>query len=278
MVISNFLEQLPVILMLVAIAMGIYLRHITSRQSIHYRTERTATRNENETLRTRTRELEVSVQGLQLDRDSLTGRATGCEQDRVNLQQEVSLLTKDNRDLRYERNSALTALYAADAAYEQRYLDRQREAWFAHVRRLHGNHNFRRRADIGVNVFYPLLRFLGYSQDAYDVDHALPRRGGPQPKLVHVSCYVFELLGGGQVRSLFVLQAIKPDIGINELARDAVDMNAYWLGATRYVLADGETFELYRVGPDKRPVVRCRLDDLGSYWSQIYAELAPSAF
>ena len=38
MVISNFLEQLPVILMLVAIAMGIYLRHITSRQSIHYRT------------------------------------------------------------------------------------------------------------------------------------------------------------------------------------------------------------------------------------------------
>lgn len=278
MVISNFLEQLPVILMLVAIAMGIYLRHITSRQSIHYRTERAATRNENETLRTRTRELEVSVQGLQLDRDSLTGRATGCEQDRVNLQQEVSLLTKDNRDLRYERNSALTALYAADAAYEQRYLDRQREAWFAHVRRLHGNHSFRRRADIGVNVFYPLLRFLGYSQDAYDVDHALPRRGGPQPKLVHVSCYVFELLGGGQVRSLFVLQAIKPDIGINELARDAVDMNAYWLGATRYVLADGETFELYRVGPDKRPVVRCRLDDLGSYWSQIYAELAPSAF
>ena len=276
--ISDFLAQLPVILMLVAVGMGIYLHHVTRRQRTRNRTERATNIKENRTLRTRTRTLESSVQALQLDKDTLTGRATGCEQERTNLQRRVKQLTSENTDLRYERNSTLQALIAADAVYEQRYLERQREAWFAHVRRLHASHSFRRRADIGVNVFYPLLRFLGYPQDAYDVDHALPQRGRPQAKLVHVSCYVFEMLGGGQARPLFILQAVEPDIGINELARDEVDMDAYSLGATRYVLVDGESFELYRVGPDKRPVVRCRLDDLGSCWSQIYTELAPAAF
>ncbi len=272
--ISDLLAQLPVILMLVAVGMATYLRYITSRQRTRYRTERAATGKENKTLRKRTRELELSVQGLQLDKDTLTGRATGCEQERTDLQRRVRQLTSERNDLRYERNSALTALYAADAAYEQRYLDRQRQAWFAHVRRLHANHSFRRRADIGVNVFYPLLRFLGYPQDAFDVDHALPQRGRPQAKLVHVSCYVFEMLGGGQARPLFVLQAVEPDTGINELVRDEVDMNAYAVGATSYVLVDGEYFELYRVGPDKSPSVRCRLSELGGAWDDIYAALA----
>jgi hypothetical protein len=58
------------------------------------------------------------------------------------------------------------ATEAADAAYEQRLLARQRERWFA----LFKGQPCRSRAQIGARVLYPMLRFLGYPYEELDVD------------------------------------------------------------------------------------------------------------
>ena len=132
------------------------------------------------------------------------------------------------------------------------------------------DHRCRSRAEIGVRIFYPMLRFLGYPEEAFDAEDPT--------QAVYAAYRVYEVVGNAPPRLLFMLRAVDPGIGITEAHHRDFDAVAYLAGAHKFVLVDADNFELYCVGHDKRPKVRCRLDDLAVHWGQIYSELAPAAF
>ncbi|MFN8465617.1 MAG: hypothetical protein U0X20_08715 [Caldilineaceae bacterium] len=258
------LLPLPLMLVLFAVAMALAARLKSRRLKAEYRT----TQAENRLLRGQNATYESTVTALQLENKTLTdGSTSSADQNRL-LEQQVRQLTDENTDLRYNRDVAYRQRDEAEAEFVRRYLERQRLRWFALLadpeNRCHS------RSEIGARVFYPMLRFLGYGEEAFGAD---------EPEQAVYAVYsVFEIVNGGPPRRLFILQAVNPGIGITEaIVRDS-DTAAYRAGARKFVLADADTFVLYRVGFDKQPVVRCPLVDLASYWNWIYAELAPSAF
>lgn len=261
---SAFLLQLPLMLILFAVAMALAARLKSRRLTTEYG----KTQAENNQLRGQTATYESTVTALQVENKTLTDRSTSSADQNHALAQQVKLLTEDNADLRYKRDAAQKRLEDAEAEFVRRYLERQRLRWFellaAPDNRCHS------RSEIGARVFYPMLRFLGYGEEAFGAD---------EPEQAVYAVYsVYEIIDNAPPRRLFILQAVNPGIGITEpIVRDS-DTAAYRAGAQKFVLADADTFVLYRVGFDKRPVVRCPLVDLASYWNWIYAELAPSAF
>ena len=271
--VSAFLLQLPLMLILFAVAMALAARLKSRRLADRYG----QTHAENLQLRDQTATYEASVKALEVQNKALTdGSTSSAERNRV-LEQQVELLTEDNKDLRYKRDdayrrmqevedSANRRVHEADADFARRYLQRQCRRWFQMLR----DHRCRTRTEIGVRVFYPMLRFLGYGEEAFDAEDPL--------QALYASYRVYEILAGGHRRLLFMLRAVDPGVGITEAFERKSDADAYLDGAQKFVLVDADNFVLYRVGPDKRPVVRCPLADLESYWSQIYAELTPAAF
>ena len=260
--VSAFLLQLPLMLILFAVAMALAAR-LKSRRLADQHGQ---TQAENVQLRSQTATYESSVKALELQNKTLTdGSTSNAEQNRL-LAQQVKQLTAENTDLRYNRDVAYQRLESAEADYVRRYLQRQCRRWFQMLR----DHRCRTRTEIGVRVFYPMLRFLGYGEEAFDAEDPL--------QTLYASYRVYAVTAGGQAQLLFMLRAVDPGVGITEAFEQKSDADAYLAGAQKFVLVDADTFVLYRVGPDKRPVVRCLLVDLESYWSQIYAELAPSAF
>ncbi len=273
--VSAFLLQLPLMLILFAVAMALAARLKSRRLTTVY----VRTQAENVRLRGQTATYETSIKALQVDNKTLTdGSTTSAERNRA-LAQQVSQLTDENNDLRYNRDVAYRRLQEAEdsadrrlqeaaAEFARRYVERQRLRWFELVGTP--SNRCRSRIEIGARVFYPMLRFLEYGEDAFGAD---------EPTQAVFAVYrVYEVVNIAPLRLLFILQAVDPGVGITDaLVRDS-DTAAYQAGAQKFVLADADTFALYRVGPDKRPLVRCRLADLASYWSQIYRELSPSAF
>lgn len=266
----RFMQEAAMMLILVAIALALYLRSLLDKQ-----------REQHKETRKKNRALAFDVAGLKRAKQRLDNDAADLKQQVQDLEEQVSQLTDDNRSLRYNWNrtnerllNTESRLQAAEADYEQRYLARQREDWFVLLR----GYRCRSRAEIGARVLYPMLRYLGYPYNAFDVDYSIPIRGRNQPQQVYVSYYVFEMVSSAQGRPLFVLQSVEPELGINDGCRNAVDMDTYAIGAAKYGLADDEYFELYRVGADKRPVVRCRISELSRWWDDIRQELAPDAF
>ena len=263
---SAFLLQLPLMLILVAVALALAARLKSGRLKTDYR----ATHAKNKQLRDQTVTLESTVAALQLENKTVAGQSTTSEQRNRALEQQVKLLSDENADLRYKRDTAYERLAAVEADYERRYLVRQYQRWFQVVR----DRRCRSRSEIGACIFYPMLRFLGYGEEAFDAEDPT--------QAVYAAYRVYEVVSNGPSRLLFTMRAVDPGIGITEALQREADAAAYLAGARKFVLADADTFELYCVGPDKNPKVRCRLKDLAVNWGQIYAELAaevvPTAF
>ncbi len=259
---SAFLLQLPLMLILFAVAMALAARLKSRRLTTEYG----RTQAENVQLRSANHHLRIVGTGLAGREQDPYRRLHAQHRDNRLLAQQVKQLTAENTDLRYNRDVAYARLRDAEADFVRRYLQRQCLRWFQMLR----DRRCRSRTEIGARVFYPLLRFLGYGEEAFDAEDPT--------QALYASYRIYEVIAGGEPRLLFVLRAVDPGVGITEaFARDS-DAAAYLAGAQKFVLADADTFVLYRVGPDKRPIVRCRLDDLASDWRAIYAELAPAAF
>jgi hypothetical protein len=124
---SAFLLQLPLMLILFAVAMAL-AAHLNSRRLT---TDYGNTQAENRQLRGQTATYESTVTALQLENKTLTDRSTSSADQNRALAQQVRQLSDENTDLRYNRDVAYRRLEEAEAEFVRRYLERQRLRWFA---------------------------------------------------------------------------------------------------------------------------------------------------
>jgi hypothetical protein len=209
------------------------------------------------------------------------GEFLSATKDSRRKHRQLTALARQHLDLQHKLRDTEINLAEARAGFaverariEQDFLLQQRQQWCKMLQ----TRRCKSRAEIGARVLYPMLRHLGYPDEAFEVEHPIPSRGLPQVTTVQVSCFVFEMVNNSTARPLFLLQSVEPDVGITDSVRGDVDRDAYAAGASKFALTDGEYFELFRIGPTKRHIVRCRLSELGNEWDHIRTELEPSAF
>jgi hypothetical protein len=189
------------------------------------------------------------------------------------LESDVQAAITRNGDLERRLEAARRRNASLRAEFEQIYLEREKRRWFGRIQRK----AFRSKADIGVYLLYPMLHFLGYTDDAFEVDYPVTLVGGPRGQAVLVSCYVCTVVNENAFAPRLLLEAIPPDEGITDSTREQVTWKAFSAGVPKFGITDGSFFELYILATPKRPVIQCRISELASNWDNIQAQLGANA-
>lgn len=181
----------------------------------------------------------------------------------------VGNLEQQSADLNQRLQAAKQRNTSLHTRFEQVYLKRERRRWFGRMQKK----TFRSKADIGVYLLYPMLHFLGYTDDAFAVDYPITLVGGPRGQAVLVSYYVFTAVQENVFAPRLLLEAIPPDEGLTNATREQVKLKAFSAQVPKFGVTDGNSFELYLLTSPNTPLLQCRLGELRSNWTSIKAQI-----
>jgi len=219
----------------------------------------------------------VSGAATNPDVDTLTKQLLDAKKEAAELSQRLQQLERDKRDRDYQL-ATLTDL----SRRLQRLPQSEREAflsclseWLVTVPNL----QFRTEIEVEIKFVYPLVTFLGYSDDDLFVRAPTKWAFGSGQLLEGAADWaVYDPSPAQGSRPKFIIEAKKPTVSIDESVQSQARSYAVALGAPYYLVTNGRSIHLYEFAlTGDRCILACDARQLPKFWSTLERYIGASS-
>lgn len=151
--------------------------------------------------------------------------------------------------------------------YELDVVEVSRDRW------LHGlpGCNYRNELEVEIKFVYPLLRFLGYEPNTFQVRVPVTVQMGRNQSRGEADWVIWDPAAVGErSQAQIVIEAKEPGQSLDSAVQGQARSYAFGLNAPWYVLTNGRQLKIYRRGVQRDTcIVDCNVDDLPETWSEI---------
>ena len=169
----------------------------------------------------------------------------------------------------------VAALESLVCELEHDALQVSRDEWLKSI----GEINYRNEIEVEVKFIHPLLRFLGYGSNDFQIRVPVTVQVGRQQTRGEADWVIWHAAAPrGQRQALVVLEAKESGQQLDAAAQEQARSYAFGLNAPMYVLTNGRRLRILRRGiQGDSCVVDCDVDGLPDSWARIEQTIGADA-
>ena len=175
---------------------------------------------------------------------------------------------KSTKDIEWSLVKQVVALEHLTKKLEREALEVSRDEWLKNLARV----DYRNEIEVEVKFIHPLLQFLGYSNNAFQVRVSVNVQMGRQQTRGEADWVIWDTstISENQRRALVIIEAKEPGQQLNTTAQEQARSYAFGLNAPTYVLTNGRRLQIFRRGIQSDTcIVDCDVNGLSDSWARI---------
>jgi len=189
----------------------------------------------------------------------------------------TSLYLKCKRDT-VESEQALTRKVATLARLVE---DLERDTWRVSrdewLKRI-GRTDYRNEIEVEVKFIHPLLSFLGYDGNDFEIRVPVTVRVGRKQTRAEADWVIWKAAAKGQRRAAVIIEAKVTGQSLDTTVQEQARSYAFGLNAPVYVLTNGRRLQVFRRGIQHDDcIVDCDVSDLLNSWGSVEQAIGASA-
>jgi hypothetical protein len=179
------------------------------------------------------------------------------------------LLKKLKRDAKESEQALIERLTSFEHLVEKLERDAlqvSRDEWLKSIRRV----NYRNEIEVEVKFIHPLLQFLRYDSQDYQIRVPVTVQVGRKQTRGEADWVIWGATSGGKRQAIIVLEAKEPGQQLDTTVQDQARSYAFGLNAPIYVLTNGRQLKVFRRGVQNDTcVVDCDVNAMINSWTMI---------